>query len=192
MSKQTCCDTSEHAPTTNSSYATAGLRYVLHKHDASQLHYDLRLEQEGVLRSWAIPKGPGLVAGDKRLAIEVGDHAMAYGDFEGVIPAHAYGGGTVMVWDQGEWQVCGKNNASRIDFVLHGNKLKGAWTLVRMASQNDQASDGGDGKHNWLLIKRSDTENHMHDASTLTALGDDSVLSGRSMEQIAAANDNSR
>ena len=101
----------------------------MHKHAASHEHFDLRLERDGVLMSWALPKGPSLVSGERRLAVQVEDHPLEYGDFEGVIPQEAYGGGTVMLWDRGEWKPAGKEKRDRIDLVLEGEKLKGAWTL---------------------------------------------------------------
>ncbi|MFN2361636.1 MAG: DNA polymerase ligase N-terminal domain-containing protein [Marinobacter sp.] len=101
--------------------ASTGRRYVMHKHAASHLHYDLRLEEEGVLRSWASPKGPSLKRGEKRLAVEVEDHPIDYGEFEGTIPKEQYGGGTVMLWDTGTWQVNGKCDADRIDLTLDGH-----------------------------------------------------------------------
>lgn len=161
-------------------------RYVLHKHDASQLHYDLRLEQDGVLRSWAIPKGPDLKVGEKRLAVEVEDHPLEYGDFEGVIPKGAYGGGTVMIWDSGQWAATGQIKNGHIDFVLYGEKLKGAWTLVRMGGQRGRNNKKQDNGKNWLLIKRHEPDGREYDAETLAGLGEQSVRSGRSMARIAA------
>lgn len=151
----------------------AQARYVMHKHAASHLHYDLRLEHEGVLKSWALPKGPSLEPGEKRLAVEVEDHPLEYGDFEGVIPAGEYGGGTVMLWDTGRWQVNGRHEADRIDFVLEGEKLKGAWTLVRTGGRGDRPAK------QWLLIKRND------DPGGKLRPDDRSVASARSMEEIA-------
>ena len=113
-------------------------RFVIQKHDATRLHYDLRLEVDGVFRSWAITKGPSLDPHDKRLAVEVEDHPLDYGDFEGTIPKGAYGGGTVMVWDRGVWMPEGSKSAAEqlrdgeLKFVLAGQKLKGSWVLVRM------------------------------------------------------------
>lgn len=148
-------------------------RYVMHKHAASHLHYDLRLEHEGVLKSWALPKGPSLEPGEKRLAIEVEDHPLEYGDFEGVIPAGEYGGGTVMLWDTGHWRVDGRHEADHIDFVLEGEKLQGAWTLVRIGGRGDRPAK------QWLLIKRKD------DPGRKLRPDDRSVASDRSMEEIA-------
>jgi len=150
-------------------------RFVIHKHDASRLHYDLRLEEGGVFRSWALPKGPSLEPGEKHLAVQVEDHPLDYGDFEGVIP-EGYGAGTVMIWDRGEWRVTGKHDAGQIDLELDGDKLKGAWTLKRMQGRER------DGKQ-WLLIKRHDEG----EARVPKRLDDVSVDSDRSMAQIAEA-----
>jgi bifunctional non-homologous end joining protein LigD len=149
-----------------------GRRYVIHKHAARRLHYDLRLEEEGVLRSWALPKGPSLAPGERRLAVEVEDHPLEYADFEGVIPEGEYGGGTVMLWDRGVWTAGRKRSDDRLDIELVGEKLRGAWTLARLA---DDA-----GGTNWLMIRRRSA-----DAAPLVP-GDASVLTGRSMEEIAA------
>lgn len=110
--------------------ATKGLRFVIQKHAASHLHYDLRLELEGVFKSWAVTKGPSLDPHDKRLAVEVEDHPMDYGDFEGTIPKGQYRGGTVMVWDRGFWGCDDPQRAFRkgkLDFTLEGEKLQGGW-----------------------------------------------------------------
>ena len=128
----------------------AGGIFVIQKHAAQRLHFDLRLEKDGVLKSWAVPKGPSLDPGEKRLAVQVEDHPLEYGDFEGVIPEGEYGGGTVMLWDRGRWTPRGKNTEHHIDFELEGRKLRGIWTLVRMRDADDEDGD------NWLLIKRSD------------------------------------
>lgn len=150
--------------------------YVIHKHDASRLHFDLRLEQDGVLRSWAVPKGLSLKVGEKHLAVAVEDHPFEYKDFEGTIPQDEYGGGTVMIWDRGHWRPT-KEKAGHIDFELNGEKLAGSWTLVQMA---DKAGDGG---KNWLLIKRRDKKKARKPAPPDD--NDVSVASGRTMEEIA-------
>jgi bifunctional non-homologous end joining protein LigD len=129
--------------------------FVVQKHLASRLHYDFRLGWRGVLKSWAVAKGPSYFPGDKRLAVQVEDHPVEYGGFEGTIPKGQYGGGTVMVWDYGEWtpldDVDRGLKEGHFKFELHGKKLKGRWTLVRMHS-----SYGNGSKPNWLLIKERD------------------------------------
>ena len=160
-------------------------RFVVQKHDASRLHYDLRLEVDGVFKSWAVTKGPSLDPADKRLAVEVEDHPLEYGDFEGTIPAGEYGGGTVMLWDRGFWRPEGEVDpaqalrAGELKFSLAGKKLKGGWVLVRMQAK---ARDGA--RHNWLLIKHRDGFGREADPALLAR--DRSVASGRSMQQIAA------
>src|ERR1041384_1421417 len=115
-----------------------GLRFVIQKHAASHLHYDLRLELDGVFKSWAVTKGPSLDPGDKRLAVEVEDHPLDYGDFEGTIPKGQYGGGTVMLWDRGYWEPEGNKTAEQalakgdFKFTLEGERLHGSFVLVRM------------------------------------------------------------
>lgn len=165
----------EPAPADAEPALQAGHLYVMHKHAARRLHFDLRIEQDGVLRSWALPKGAPLERGEKRLAIGVEDHPLAYGEFEGTIPKGEYGGGTVMLWDAGRWQPDGRNDDEQIDFILTGAKLKGAWTLVRMRKWAGRGSD-----KQWLLIKRTDHPQHDLHPDDL------SVVSGRSMEEIAA------
>src|SRR3954464_11537651 len=118
-------------------------RFVIQKHAASRLHYDLRLEVEGVFKSWAVTKGPSLNPSDKRLAVEVEDHPLDYGDFEGTIPQGEYGGGTVMLWDRGVWECADENpgkslKKGELKFVLQGDKLKGGYVLVRMARQENE------------------------------------------------------
>lgn len=162
--------------------STPGNLYVIHKHAASHDHFDLRLEQDGVLRSWALPKGPSLAPGEKRLAVQVEDHPLEYADFEGVIPQKAYGGGTVMLWDRGRWTSTGKPGKGRFDIVFDGEKLSGAWTLTRMGGKKNQS-----GK-NWLMIKRHDDGKRKE--STVSVDDDRSVISGRSMAQIAEDRDN--
>ena len=129
-------------------------RFVIQKHDASRLHYDLRLESDGVFKSWAVTKGPSLDPHDKRLAVEVEDHPLDYGDFEGTIPKGQYGGGTVQLWDRGYWESDDPERGYKkgdLKFTLHGNKLHGSWVLVRM--RNDRT---GGKRTNWLLIKHRD------------------------------------
>lgn len=158
------------------------LSYLIQKHDATRLHYDLRLELDGVLLSWAVTKGPSLNPADKRLAVRTEDHPLSYGTFEGTIPQGEYGGGTVMMWDVGRWEPKGDPQAGlkkgHLSFVLHGRRLKGGWGLIRMR---------GDGKReNWLLIKEKDDEARQNETNEefLNDLAS-SVKTGRSMEQIA-------
>jgi bifunctional non-homologous end joining protein LigD len=134
----------------------AALQYVVQKHDARRLHYDLRLEHDGVLKSWAVPKEPSLNPKDRRLAVQVEDHPLDYGGFEGEIPEGEYGAGSVVIWDRGSWQPLGDPDEGlrdgKLDFELDGERLKGRFTLVRMAERTRRKS----GKDNWLLIKRHD------------------------------------
>ena len=160
------------------------LRFVIQKHAATRLHYDLRLELNGVFKSWAVAKGPSLNPKERRLAVEVEDHPLDYGDFEGTIPKGQYGGGTVQLWDRGYWQPEGPQTAEDmlrkgdLKFELQGERLKGAWILVRM--RNDRA---GGKRTNWLLIKRHDGLEKEDDH---ILLADRSVASGRGMAEIAA------
>lgn len=156
-------------------------RFVIQKHDATRLHYDLRLEFDGVFKSWAVTKGPSLDPHDKRLAVEVEDHPLDYGDFEGTIPEGQYGGGTVMLWDRGTWQSDDPEAGFKkgdLKFTLHGDKLHGSWVLVRMRNR------GGEKRTNWLLIKHRD-EYAREGADNDILDQDKSVASGRAMEQIA-------
>ncbi len=160
------------------------LRYVIQKHAATRLHYDLRLELDGVFKSWAVTRGPSLDPRDKRLAVEVEDHPLDYGDFEGTIAKGQYGGGSVMLWDRGYWLPEGDPvralEKGDLKFALEGEKLHGGWVLVRIKNKRR-----GDNKHNWLLIKHRD--DFAHDADRDALLADaKSVASGRSMEQIVA------
>lgn len=160
-------------------------RFVIQKHDATRLHYDLRLEHDGVFKSWAVTKGPSLNPKDKRLAVEVEDHPLDYGDFEGTIPAGEYGGGTVMLWDRGFWVPEGDENIDaalkkgELKFVLAGDKLKGSFVLVRM-----KGDKYGGKRNNWLLIKHKDE--WASDNGEAVLKKDKSVASGRTMAQIAA------
>ena len=158
-------------------------RFVIQKHDATRLHYDLRLEFDGVFKSWAVTKGPSLDPHDKRLAVEVEDHPLDYGDFEGTIPDDQYGGGTVMLWDRGTWESDDPEAGFKkgdLKFTLHGDKLHGSWVLVRM--RHDRS---GGNRTNWLLIKhRDDFAREGADNDILDA--DKSVASGRAMDQIAS------
>ncbi len=166
------------------------LPFVVQKHAATRLHYDFRLGWRGVLKSWAVAKGPSYFTADKRLAVEVEDHHIDYGGFEGAIPKGQYGGGTVMVWDQGTWEpqqgedVDEGLRKGRLKFLLHGKKLKGKWTLVRMGGRAARES-----KPNWLLIKEHDEYEASDGDAPITETAPDSVVTGRSMEEIAAQED---
>jgi bifunctional non-homologous end joining protein LigD len=161
------------------------LRFVIQKHAARRLHYDLRLELGGVFKSWAVTKGPSLDPADKRLAVEVEDHPLDYGDFEGTIPQGQYGGGTVQLWDRGYWQPMGPEPqralaAGDLKFELDGERLHGSWVLVRMRGDRY-----GGKRTNWLLIKHRDAYAQPGDHDALLA-EDRSVSSGRSLSTIAA------
>jgi bifunctional non-homologous end joining protein LigD len=157
--------------------SSSGRTYVIQKHRASHLHYDLRLEDRGVLKSWAVPKGPSLDPSVKRLAMAVEDHPVDYADFEGVIPEGEYGGGTVMVWDRGTYSpeetddISAALGKGELKFTLNGHKLRGSWVLVR--TRNRQ----------WLLIKHRDRHSSMSD---VTLSKPTSVISGRVLAEIAA------
>ena len=161
----------------------AGESFVIQKHAARRLHYDLRLEMDGVLKSWAVARGPSLIAGEKRLAVHVEDHPLEYGDFEGTIPKGEYGGGTVIVWDRGRWRAIGNGRKGyakgHLDFELEGEKLRGRWHLVRMAGKP------GERRENWLLIKGDDeSARHEGDADILEE-STRSVKTGRRIEDVA-------
>lgn len=166
--------------------AGQGRRYLIQKHAATRLHYDFRLELGGVLKSWAVTRGPSLDPHEKRLAVEVEDHPVAYGGFEGSIPKGQYGGGTVMLWDEGSWEPLGDPQKGlakgKLEFRLHGKRLHGEWTLVRMRPREKDK-----GRNNWLLIKRTDAEAKPGDNDKLLEKNATSIASGRSMEKIAAA-----
>jgi bifunctional non-homologous end joining protein LigD len=173
-------------PSGSQSVPPAGhLRYVIQKHAATRLHFDLRLELDGVFKSWAVAKGPSIDPADKRLAIEVEDHPLDYGDFEGTIPKGQYGGGTVQLWDRGFWAPEGAKTAQvalqdgDFKFTLAGERLRGSWVLVRIKHNRD-----GDRHKNWLLIKHRDEYAKAGGTDALMALPE-SVASGRTMEQIA-------
>lgn len=158
------------------------LQFVVHKHAASHLHFDLRLELDGVMKSWAVPKGPSLDPSVKRLAMQVEDHPIEYNAFEGTIPQGEYGGGTVMLWDRGHFLPADGSVASlrkglrtgRIDIVMRGERLRGAFTMVR-------TSRGG-GKPQWLLFKR--TDEYADPSRDIVAQEMTSVDTGRTMEEI--------
>jgi len=162
-------------------------RFVIQKHDARRLHYDLRLELDGVFKSWAVTRGPSLDPRQKRLAVEVEDHPLDYGDFEGTIPKGQYGGGTVMLWDRGYWEPEGKQSPEQalakgdFKFRLEGHRLQGSFVLVRMANDREQST-----RTNWLLIKHHDEFAVETDGEAFLDDNDTSVASGRTMEAIAA------
>jgi bifunctional non-homologous end joining protein LigD len=160
-----------------------GRQYLIQKHDASHLHYDFRLELDGVLKSWAVPKGPSLDPAKKVLAVHVEDHPLEYGSFEGVIPGGEYGGGTVMLWDRGTWKPEGDAAESyqrgKLVFGLKGERLKGRWALIRMGGKAGQ-----NGK-NWLLKKVEDDNARADGAEDILSRMTTSVATGRTMDQIA-------
>ena len=162
---------------------TKPLRYVIQKHRASQLHYDFRLEWNGVMLSWAVPKGPSLDPSVKRLAMQVEDHPIDYSDFEGIIPSGEYGGGTVMIWDTGTWvpevpDVAATLKKGDLKFTLRGKKLKGSWVLVRTRGFGKNAS-----KPSWLLIKHRD---EFAEKGDVTAEQPRSATSKRILAEIAS------
>ncbi|WP_431299107.1 DNA ligase D [Tabrizicola sp. BL-A-41-H6] len=160
-----------------------GNSFVVQKHDATRLHYDLRLEMDGVLKSWAVTRGPSLVAGEKRLAVHVEDHPLEYGDFEGTIPKGEYGAGTVILWDRGQWMPVGdaaKGYAKgHLEFELQGEKLRGGWHLVRMQAKP------GEKRENWLLIKADDEYSRPENAPDLLEESPLSVKTGRDLPEVA-------
>jgi bifunctional non-homologous end joining protein LigD len=164
--------------------ARGGTRsYAIQKHQATRLHYDFRLELDGVLLSWAVTKGPSLNPADKRLAVRTEDHPLAYGSFEGTIPQGEYGGGTVMLWDRGSWEPVGDPHAGlkkgHLAFILHGERLKGKWDLIRMKAEEK--------RENWLLIKADDGNARKDRKGDLLEKFSSSVTTGRTMEEIAKA-----
>ena len=163
-------------------------RFVIQKHAATRLHYDFRLELDGVFKSWAVTRGPSPDPADKRLAVEVEDHPLDYGDFEGTIPMGQYGGGSVMLWDRGYWEPEDPDADPReglrkgdLKIVMHGERIKGAYVLVRM--KNDKM---GGKRTNWLLIKHRDEFVREGEGEALVTENATSIASGRSMEEIAA------
>src|SRR5215212_7494708 len=161
--------------------AAPELRFVIQRHDATRLHYDFRLELDGTFKSWAVTKGPSLDPADRRLAVEVEDHPLDYGDFEGTIPKGQYGGGTVMLWDRGYWTPEGDPHQGLkkgdLKFTLDGERLKGSFVLVRMKRREREKRD------NWLLIKHHDGWSVEEDGDFLVEGETTSVASGRGMEE---------
>jgi bifunctional non-homologous end joining protein LigD len=167
------------------------LPFVIQKHAASHLHYDFRLGWNGVLKSWAVAKGPSYFTGDKRLAVQVEDHPIDYGGFEGIIPKGQYGGGTVMVWDQGTWEpqvghtdVDEGLRVGSLKFIMRGTKMKGKWALIRMGGKY-----ANERKPNWLLIKEHDQFERNSGDPGVTDEEPNSVVTGRSLEEIAKNED---
>ena len=163
--------------------ARKGDSYLIQKHAARRLHYDLRLEMDGVLKSWAVTRGPSLVPGEKRLAVHVEDHPLEYGDFEGTIPKGEYGGGTVIVWDRGRWKPIGDPHKGyakgHLEFELDGEKLHGRWHLVRMAGKPREK------RENWLLIKGDDEAARTAGAADILEERPESVKTGRVVDEVA-------
>jgi bifunctional non-homologous end joining protein LigD len=165
----------------------AGFSFVIQKHAARNLHYDFRLELDGVLLSWSVPKGPTLKPGERRLAVRTEDHPLDYASFEGIIPKGEYGGGAVIVWDRGHWQPESDPRAGlkkgRLTFALRGEKLQGRWHLVRTRA-------GDEKRENWLLFKsRDEASRDDTDEAAIVALRPESVQTGRSIEEVAEAPD---
>jgi len=161
-----------------------GHRFMVQKHDATRLHWDLRLEVDGVMKSWAVTRGPSLNPDDKRLAVQTEDHPISYADFEGTIPAGEYGGGTVMLWDDGWWEpIPGKSardlEEGRLHFILHGERMKGEWLLIRLKPRGKERNT------NWLLRKIDD--DYVGGSDDLVENAVTSVKTGRSMAEIASA-----
>src|SRR6185312_4159191 len=160
------------------------LRFVIQKHAATRLHYDFRLEWKGVFLSWAVTKGPSLDPGEKRLAVEVEDHPLEYGGFEGRIPRGEYGAGQVIVWDRGTWEPLEDAHEGfrrgRLKFELHGEKLCGAWMLVRMGGRAAEER-----RPNWLLIKERDGEARKKGDRDILVERPESVVSGAQLDRDA-------
>src|SRR5471032_956902 len=163
--------------------ASSKQRFVIQRHDAMRLHYDFRLELDGVFKSWAVTRGPSLDPHDKRLAVEVEDHPLDYGDFEGTIPKGQYGGGTVQLWDRGTWIPEGDPHEGLkrgdLKFRLEGERLGGSWVLVRMKWDRT-----GGKRTNWLLIKHRDKAAHEGDDDAILK-DPKSIASGRTLKEIA-------
>jgi bifunctional non-homologous end joining protein LigD len=166
-----------------------GDRFVVQKHDASRLHWDFRLELDGVLKSWAVPKGPSLDPGTNRLAMRTEDHPLGYADFEGTIPPGEYGGGTVMLWDQGKWvPEPGKDPSKTIEeghlhFTLIGERMKGEWVMFRMKGRPGEKGEA------WMLKKVGDEFAKPDEGDALVEQCVTSVTTGRNMAEIAAGGD---
>ena len=166
-----------------------GLRFVIQRHAATRLHYDFRLELDGAYKSWAVTKVPSLDPATKRLAVEVEDHPLEYGTFEGTIPKGQYGGGAVQLWDQGIWKPKSDNPRrdlaeGQLKFELNGKRLHGGWALIRMRDRDTKPERKT--RHNWLLIKEKDDAAQPGEPDALLA-ADTSVTSGRTLEEIACS-----
>jgi bifunctional non-homologous end joining protein LigD len=164
-------------------------RFVIQRHAATRLHYDLRLELDGVYKSWAVTRTPSLDPSVKRLAVEVEDHPIEYGTFEGTIPKGQYGGGTVQLWDRGTWTPQGDNpeaelKKGQLKVIMDGERMKGKWALIRLRDEEPKA--GRKLRHNWLLIKEIDDHARRGDAGDALAKEVTSVKSGRTLDEIAA------
>src|SRR3954464_16103412 len=161
-----------------------GFTFVVQKHDATRLHYDFRLELDGVLKSWAVTRGPSLTVGEKRLAVRTEDHPVAYLDFEGNIPKGEYGGGSMIVWDRGRWQPEGDPRRAlakgHLDFALDGSRLKGRWHLVRIRPKPGEKTEP------WLLIKAGDEFGREAGAPEIVDEETTSYLSGLTNTELAA------
>ncbi|GHA26905.1 ATP-dependent DNA ligase [Devosia pacifica] len=172
-------------PSGDASHETAGNSFVVQKHDATTLHFDFRIELDGVLKSWAVTKGPSDNPGDKRLAVRVEDHPLDYGAFEGTIPKEEYGGGTVMLWDRGTWEPIGDPHEGLkngdLKMRIHGERMKGEWVLVHMKGRDSKS--GKSKRENWLLIKHRD--DYAKDENPLTERFTRSVATGRDFDGIA-------
>jgi bifunctional non-homologous end joining protein LigD len=177
--------TSEPSGAHKSARKAKGHSYLIQKHEARNLHFDFRLEHEGVLKSWAIPRGPSMDPGDKRLAVRTEDHPMEYGKFEGTIPKGQYGGGTVMLWDEGSWEPIEDPEEGfkegKLKFIVHGKRLQGGFALVRLRSDTGRKQ----GKENWLLIKEKDEYARPGEGGNLIESQLTSVRSEREMEEIS-------
>ncbi|MGA9795589.1 MAG: DNA polymerase ligase N-terminal domain-containing protein [Rhizomicrobium sp.] len=165
------------------------LRFVIQRHAATRLHYDLRLELDGVYKSWAVTRTPSLDPAVKRLAVEVEDHPIEYGTFEGTIPKGQYGGGTVQLWDQGKWAPQfpdpeGELKKGHLKFVMAGERMKGKWALIRL--RDDKKKFGRSTHHNWLLIKEIDDFAKRGKAGEALEKEVTSVKTGRTLDEIAA------